>query len=192
MWELDHKDNWVSKNWCFWNVVLEKTLESPLDCKVIKPVNPKGNQFWIFTGRTDTGAEVPIFWLLDVKNWLFGKDLDAGKDWRREEKGMPEDETVGWYHQLDGHDFEQTSGVGDRQESLACCSPWTRRVGRNWATELNWLLVKLLSFSSTILFIYMCVCVCVYIYIYMLRIPRKRKDQVTMLSWVTWQNERKQ
>ena len=106
MWELDHKESWVLKNWCFWTVVLEKTLKSPLDCKEIKPVYPKGNQSWIFTGRTDAEAETPIFWPPDVKNWLIRKDPDAGKDWRQEEKGTTEDEMVGWHHRLNGHEFE--------------------------------------------------------------------------------------
>ena len=122
-------------NWCFWTVVLEKTLESPLDCKEIEPVNPKGNQCWIFTGRTDAEAEALILWPPDVKNWLSGKDLDAGKDWRQEEKGMTEDEMVGWYHRLSGHEFEQTLGVGDGQGGLAWCSPWGRRVGHDLGTE---------------------------------------------------------
>ena len=104
MWELDYKESWVPKNWRFWTVVLEKTLESPLNCKEIQPVNPKGNQSWIFIGRTD--AEAPILWLHDVKNWLTGKDSDAGKDWRWEEKGMIEDEMVGWHHRLDEHEFD--------------------------------------------------------------------------------------
>ena len=120
MWELDYKESWAPKNWCFWTMVLEKTLESPLDCKEIQPVNPKGNQSWIFTRRTD--AEAPIFWPPDAKNWLIGKNPDAGKDWRRENKGMTEDEMVGWHHQLDGHEFEQAQEVGDGQGSLACCS----------------------------------------------------------------------
>ena len=106
MWELDYKENWAPKNWCFWTVVLEKTLESPLDCKEIQPVHPTGNQSWIFTGRTDGKAETPILWQPDTKSWLNGKDLDAGKDWRREEKGMPEDEMVGWHHLIDRHEFE--------------------------------------------------------------------------------------
>ena len=106
------------KYWCFQTVVLKKTLESPLDCKEIEPVNPKGNQPWIFIGRTD--AEAPILWPPDAKNWLTGKDPDAGKDWRQEEKG---DEMVGWHHWLNGHEFEQTPGVGEGQGSLACCSP---------------------------------------------------------------------
>ena len=107
MWELDYKETWVPKNWCFWTVVLEKTLESPLDCKEIKAVNPKGNQSWIFTGRTNAEAEAPILWLPDEKNWPIEKDPDAGKDWRQEEKGTTEDEMVGWHHQLDGHEFQQ-------------------------------------------------------------------------------------
>jgi len=107
MWELDYKESWAPlKNWCFWTVVLEKTLESPLDCKEIKPVHPKGNQSWIFTGRTDDGAETPILWPPNVKNRLIGKDPDAGKDWRWEEKGMKEDEIVGWHHWLNRHEFE--------------------------------------------------------------------------------------
>ena len=106
MWELDYKESWVPKNWCFWIVVLEKTLESPLDSKEVKPVRPKGNQSWIFIRRTDAEAEAPILWLPDVKSQHFGKDPDAGKDWRWEEKGMTEDEVVGWQHRLNGHEFE--------------------------------------------------------------------------------------
>ena len=103
MWELDYKESWAWKNWCFWTVVLEKTLESPFDCKDIKPVHSKGNQSWIFIGRTDAEAETPILWLLDAKNWLIGKDPDSGKDWRQEEKGVTEDEVAGWHHWLNGH-----------------------------------------------------------------------------------------
>ena len=110
MWELDSNESLVPKNWCFWTVVLEETLESPLDCKEIQPVHPKGDQSWIFIGRTDAEAETPIFRPPDVKNWLIGKDPDAGKDWRQEEKGTAEDEMVGWHHQLDGHESEQTPG----------------------------------------------------------------------------------
>ena len=105
-WELDYKESWVPKNWWFWTVVLEKTLESPLDCKEIQSVHPKGNQSWIFTGRTDAETETLILWLPDVKNWLLGKDPDARKHWRWEEKGTTEDEMVGWHHWLDGHEFE--------------------------------------------------------------------------------------
>ena len=124
MWELDYKERWVPKNGCCWTVVLEKTLESPLDCKEIQPVNPKGNQSWIFIGRTDAEAETPIFWPPDVMNQLIGKDPDARKDWRQEEMCTAEDEMVGWHHWLDGHEFEQSLGVGDGQGSLTCCSPW--------------------------------------------------------------------
>ena len=138
MWELDHKESWAQKNWWFWTVVLEKTLESPLDCKEIQPVHPKGNQSWIFIQRTDAEAETPILWPHDVKNWLTGKIPDAGKDWRREQKGMTENEMVGWHHQLDGHEFEQAQGVGDEQGGLACCSPWGRK--ESDTTELNWTL----------------------------------------------------
>ena len=129
------KKKWMLKNWCFWAVML-KTLESPLDCKEIKPVNPKGNQSWIFIGRTE--AETPILWPPDVKNWLIGKDPDAGKDWRQEETGTTEDKMVEWHHWLNGHEFEQAPAVGDRQGSLACCSPWGRKETRlsNW-TELK-------------------------------------------------------
>ena len=106
MSELDYKESWVPKNWCFWTVVLEKTLESPLDCKEIKPVNPEGNQSWIFIGRTDAAAEAPVLWPSYVKNWLIGKDPYTGKDWRQEEKGITEDEMVGWHHWFNGHEFE--------------------------------------------------------------------------------------
>ena len=137
MWELDHKESWVSKNWCFWTVVLDKTLESPLDSKEIQPVHPKGDQFWIFIGRTD--AEAPILCSPDAKNWLIRKDPDAGKDWRQEEKGMTEDGMVGWHHRLNEHDCEQAPCVGDGQGGLVCCSQGgSQRVGHNWATELNW------------------------------------------------------
>ena len=112
---MDHQEIGAPKNWCFWTVVLEKTLESPVDGKEIQPVHSKGNQSWIFIKRTDAKAETPILWPPDAKNWLIGKDPDAGKDRRQEEKGMTEDKMVGWHHQLDGHEFEQTLGVGDRQ-----------------------------------------------------------------------------
>ena len=122
MWEFDHREGWVLKNWCFLIVVLEKTLDSPLDSKEIKPVNPKGNQPWIFTGRTGAEAEAPILWPTDAKNWLTGKDPDTGKDWRQKEKGVAEDEMIGWYHELNGHSFEQTPGDSDGQGTLSCCS----------------------------------------------------------------------
>ena len=113
MWELDYKESWVQKNWCFWIVVLEKTLESLLDCKGIQPVHPKGDQAWVFIGRTGVEAETPILWPPDVKSWLIWKDLDAGKDWGQEENGTTEDEMVGWHHRLSGHGFGWTLGVGD-------------------------------------------------------------------------------
>ena len=131
------QEGWVLKNWCFWNVVLEKTLESPLDSKEIKPVHPKGNQSWIFIGRTDAEGETPVLWPPDVKKWLTGKDPDAGTDWRQEEKGMTEDELVGWHHQLNGHEFEQALGVAYGQGSLACCSPWGLKES-DMTVWLNW------------------------------------------------------
>ena len=115
-----------AENWCFWTVVLEKTLESPLICKEIKPVHPKRNQSWKFVGKTDAEAETPILWPPDAKNWLLGKDPDAGKDWRQE-KGMTEDEMVGWHHRLNGHEFEQALGVSDGQGGLVCCGPWSHK-----------------------------------------------------------------
>ena len=135
---MDHKENRALNKWCFWSLMFEKTVESSLDCKEIKPVNPKWNQSWIFIERTDAEAEAPILWPPDVKSWLIWKDPSAGKDWRQEGKGMTEDEMVGWHHWLDGHEFEQALWVGDGQGSLACCSPWGHRVRHDWATGLNW------------------------------------------------------
>ena len=125
--ELDHKEAYKPKSWCFWTVVLEKTLESPLDCKEIKPVNPKRNHPWIFIGRTDAEVEAPILWPPDANSQLLRKDSDAGEDWRQEEKGMTVDEMVGWHHWLNGHEFEQAPGDGKEQGSLVCCSPWGRK-----------------------------------------------------------------
>ena len=122
MWKLDHEEGWA-QNWCFWTVVLEKPLESPLDCKEIQPVHPKGNQSWIFIGRTDDEAEIPIVWPPDVKNWLIWKDPDAGKDWRQEEKGTTEDEMVGWHHWLNGHEFEQVQEMMKDMEAWHS-APW--------------------------------------------------------------------
>ena len=130
-------------------MVLEKTLESPLDCKKIQPVNPKGNQSWLFFGKTDAEAETPILWPPDVKNWLTVKDPGAGKDWRQEEKGTTEDEMVGWHHQLDGHESEQAPGVGEGQGSLVCFSPWGRK--KLDTTELNWTDAICLSLSDLLL-----------------------------------------
>ena len=149
MWELDYKDSWAQKNWCFWTVVLEKTLESAFDCKEIQPVHPKGNQSWIFIRRTDVEAETPILCPPDSKSWLILKDPDAGKDWGQEEKGMTEDEMVGWHHLLSGDGLGWTPGVGDGQGGLACCSSWGRK--ELYTTELNW----------TELLPIICQCVCV-------------------------------
>ena len=124
MGELYHKESWALKNWCFSTVVLEKTLESPLDCKEIQPVHPKGDQSWVFIGRTDIDAETPILWPPDAKSWLIGKDPDAGRDWGQEKKGTIEGEMVGWHHQFNGSEFKQTPGDSEEQLSLVCCSPW--------------------------------------------------------------------
>ena len=124
MWVLDCEESWAPKNWCFWTVMLEKTLVSPLDCKEIQPVHPKGDQSWVFIGRTDAEAETPILWPPDAKSWLIGKDPDAGRDWGQEEKGTTEDEMAGWHHWLDGHEFGWTPGVGDGQGGLAHCNSW--------------------------------------------------------------------
>ena len=133
----------MPKNWCFWTVVLEKTLESPLDCKEIQPVHPKGNQSWIFIGRTDAEAEAPIIWPPDAKSWLIRKDSDAGKDRRQKEKGMTEDKVVGWHHRLNGQEFEQALWVGDGQGGLVCCSPWGCKE-LDTTEWLNWAMYKFL------------------------------------------------
>ena len=142
MWELDCEEGWVPKNWCFWTVVLEKTLESLLDCKEIQSVHPKGDQLSVFIERTDVKAETPTLWPPHVKSWLTVKDSDAGWDWGKEEKGMTEDEMVGWHHWLNGHKCEWTSGLGDEQGGLACYNSWSQKEldmteWLNW-TELNW------------------------------------------------------
>ena len=141
MWELDCEEGWVLKNWCFWTVVLEKTLESPLDCKEIQLVHSKGDQSWVFIGRTDAEAETPILWPPHAKSWFIGKVSDAGRDWEQEEKEMTEDEMAGWHHWLDGHEFGWTPGVGDGQGGLTCCDSWSCKEsatteGLNWS-ELN-------------------------------------------------------
>ena len=134
---LEYRESWAPKNWYFWAMVLEKILASPLDYREIQPVYPKGNQSWIFTGRTDAEAETSTLWLPDVKNWLIGKDPDAGKDWRQKEKVMAEDKMVEWHHWLNGHMFEQALGDGDGQGGLACCSPWDRKES-DMSERLNW------------------------------------------------------
>ena len=135
---LDHKESWVLKNWCFWTVVLEKTLECPLDCKEIQPVNPKGNQLWLFIGRTDAEAEAPILWPPDGQTDSLEKTLMLAKIWKQEEKGMTEDEMIGWHHRLNGHEFEQGSWAGDGQGSLACCSLGGHKE-LDMTEQLNWI-----------------------------------------------------
>ena len=143
MWELDYMESWEPKNWCFWTVVLEKTLESPLDSKEIQPVNLRGNQSWIFIGRTDAEAGAPVLWPHDAKSWLIWKDPDAGKDWGQEEKGMTEVEMVGWHHWLNGLGLVWTPAVGDGQGGLACCDSWGHK--ESDTTEwLNWTKMKTL------------------------------------------------
>ena len=142
MWDLEYKESWALKNWCFWTVVLEKTLESPLDCKEIQSVHPKGNQSWVFIGRTDVEAETLILWPPDAKCWLIWKDPNAKKDCGQEEKGMTEDEMAGWHHQLNGHEFGWTPAVGNGQGGLACCCSFGRKESdtteRLNSTVLNW------------------------------------------------------
>ena len=141
MWELDCEEGWAPKNWCFWTVVLEKALESPLDCKEMQPVHSEGDQPWDFFGRNDAQAETPVLWPPHAKSWLIGKDSDARRDWGQEEKGMTEDEMAGWHHWLDGRGSEWTLGVGDGQGDLACCDSWGRKesdaIERLNRTELN-------------------------------------------------------
>ena len=137
MWELDYNESWAPKNWCFWTVVLGKTLESPLDCKEIQPVHSEGGQPWVFTGRTDVEAETPMLWSPVAKNWLICKDSDPGKDWGQEEKGMTEDEMAGWHHWLNEHEFGWTPGVGDGQGGLVCCSSWGHKE-LDTTEQLNW------------------------------------------------------
>ena len=137
MWELDCEESWVPKIWCFWTVVLEKTLQSPLDCKEIQPVHFKGDQSWVFFGRTDAKAETPILWPPHTKSWLIGKDSDAGRDWGQEDKRMTEDEMAGWHHRLDGNEFGWTPGVGDGQGGLACCDSWGHKES-DTTQWLNW------------------------------------------------------
>ena len=141
MWKLDCEESWVPKNWCFWSVVLEKTLESPLDCKEIQPVHSEGDQPWDFFGRNDVKAETSVLWPPHAKSWLIGKDSDAGRDCGQEEKGTPEEQMAGWHHWLDGRESEWTLGDGDGQGGLACCDSCGRK--ESDTTEwLNWTEVK--------------------------------------------------
>ena len=146
MWELDCEEGWAPKNWCFWSVVLEKTLVSPLDCKEIQPVHSK-DQSWVFIGRTEAKAETPILWPPHAKSWLIGKDSDAGRDWGQEEKGTTEDEMAGWHHQLDGHEFEWTLGAGYGQGGLECCDSWGHKES-DMTEQLNWI-TKIPGFKIT-------------------------------------------
>ena len=165
MWELDCEEGWAPKNWCFWTMVLDKTLESPLDCKEIQPVHPKGVQSWVFIGRTGAKAETPILWPPHAKSWVIGKDSDAGKDWGQEEKGTTEDEMAGWHHWLDGRESEWTPGVGDGQGGLACfdhgvAKSWTRlsdwtelkdtQHGKIQSTKAFWILLMVLTTSPEV------------------------------------------
>ena len=152
MWELDCEESWMLKNWCFWTVVLEKTLESPLDCKEIQPVHSKGDQSWVFLGRTDAKAETPILWPPYAKSWLIGKDSDAGRDWGQEEKGMTEDEMAGWHHRLDGHESEWTLGVGDGQGGLVYCNSWCLKES-DMTERLNWTELKQEAELRTLVFL---------------------------------------
>ena len=147
MWEIDCKESWALKNWCFWTVVLEKTLESPLDYKEIQPVHPRENQSFLFIGGSDLEVKIPVFWPPDANSWLIWKDPDVGKDWGQEEKGTIEDEMVGWHHWLNEHGFGCTSGAGDGQGGLACWGSWvTKSRARlsDW-TELNWIFMEILQ-----------------------------------------------
>ena len=137
MWELDCEESWAPKNWCFWTVVLEKTLESPLDCKEIQPVHSKGDPSWVFFGRNDAKAATPVLWPPHEKSWLIGKDSDAGRDWGQEEKWTTEDEMAGWHHRLDRFEFEWTPEVGDGQGGLVCCNSWCRKES-DTTERLNW------------------------------------------------------
>ena len=158
MWELDYKESWAPKNWCFWTVMLEKILESPLDCKEIQPVNTKGNQSWIFIGRTNAEAETPVLWPPDVKNQLIGKDPNAGKAWRQEEKGTTEDKMAGWHHRLDGHGFGWTRGVSDGQGGLECCDSWGHKES-DMTEQLNWT-DRVKNWNEKVLASQLCVTLC--------------------------------
>ena len=151
MWELDCEESWEPKNRYFWTVVLEKTLESPLDCKEIQPVHSEGDQSGLFFGRNEAKAETPVLWPPHVKSWLIGKDSDTGRDWGQEEKGMTLDEMAGWHHGLDGHESEWTLGGGDGQEGLACCDSWGRKES-DTTERLNW--IEMIHYQYTFLYIH--------------------------------------
>ena len=153
--ELDCEESWAPKNWCSWTVELEKTLVSPLDWKEIQPVHSKGDQSWVFTGRTDAEAETPVLWPPHAKSWLIGKDPDPGRDWGPEEKGMTEDEMAGWHHRLNAHEFGWTPGVGDGQGGLVCCDSWGRKES-DTTEQLNWTELNILFGSSKLRLVYSC------------------------------------
>ena len=148
MWEYDRKEGWTPKNWCFWTVMLKKTLESPLDCKEIQPVHPKGDQSWVFIGRTDVEAETPTLWPPDAKSWLIWKAPDVGKDWRQEEKRTTEDETVGWQHWLNGHEFEQTLGDSEGEKPGVLHLMGLQRVRHDLAIEQQQLIYEIVFFKT--------------------------------------------
>ena len=158
MWELDCEEGWAPKNWCIWTVVLEKTLEGPLDCKEIQPVHSEGDQPWDFFGRNAAKAEAPVLWPPHVKSWLIGKDFDTGRDWGQEEKGTTENEMAGWHHWFDGCESKWTPGVGDGQGGLVCCDSWGRKES-DTTERLNWTELKLehegsyLEYDSIFLFL---------------------------------------
>ena len=171
MWELNCEESWVPKNWCFWTLVLEKTLESPLNCKEIQPeIHSKGNQSWVFIGRTDAKAETPILWPPDAKCWFIGKDSDALRDLRQEKKGMTEDGMAGWHHWLDGYEFEFTPGVGDGQRVLECCNSWGRKE-LDMTERLNWLV-----YHTDMLHIY------IYLKVYLFYLLPKNKCSFFLLN----------
>ena len=146
MWELDCEESWALKNWCFWTVVLEKTLESPLDCKEVQPIHSEGDQPWDFFGRTDAKAETPVLWPPQATSWVTGKDFDVGRDWGQEEKGTIEDEMAGWHYWLDGRESEWTPRVGDGQGGLVCCNSWGRG-GLDTTERLIWSDLKMQFFK---------------------------------------------
>ena len=153
MWELDCEESWAPKNWCFWTVMLEKTLESPLDCKENQPVHSKRDQSWVFFGRNDAKVETPVFWPPHVKNWLIGKDSDAGRDWGHKEKWMTEDEMAGWHHWVDGYESEWTPGVANGQGGLVCCDSWGCKES-DTIEQLNWTWVNIICNLNSILNLY--------------------------------------
>ena len=187
MWKLDCEESWALKNWCFWTVVLEKTLESPLGCKEIQPAHSKGDRSWMFFGRTDAKAETPILWPSHAKSWLIGKDSGAGRDWGQEEKGTTEDEMAGWHHWLDGHEFGWTLGVGDGQGGLAWCNSWGCKES-DITEELNWTEVLILlgltvAFDSADYFFLLEILLLGWIFVYHLPLTFLMVLEFNLLCW---------